>query len=76
MLEGFVVYSSIHQKVIGQPSQLHCHPSAGKCLMAISVTLFRASNIYGGADIVNDQQFNESRLRHMEQATSVKSLID
>ena len=44
--------------------------------MAISVTLFRASNIYGGADIVNNQQFNESRLRHMEQATSVKSLID
>ena len=34
------------------------------------------SNIYGGTDIVNNQQFNENRLRHMEQAISVKSLID
>ena len=24
MLQGFAIYSSIHQKVIGQPSQLHC----------------------------------------------------
>ena len=33
--------------------------------MAISIALFRISNTYGGTDIVNNQQFNESRLRHI-----------
>ena len=44
--------------------------------VAISIALFRISNTYDGTDIVNNQQFNKSRLRHVTQATFVKSLID
>ena len=50
--------------------------SERKCFRAISITLFRVSNVYYSADVVNNQLFNKSRLLQMSQATFVKSLID